>query len=122
MSDRHGRGVDIDGAGHGRRRSRIDKHGAGEDVMSGYVGHAKPVEAQREYVRQMARKVGGADAALLVEMLLGEQLTDWQVQLVDSALAGDLDPAPVVDIAGRRIAGASITLSVVDEIPPAAAA
>lgn len=117
------RGQQIDGPGHGRRRSRIDQHDAGADMMQGYVPHSKPVEAQREFVRQAARKHGGADAALLVSMLLGEELTDWQVEMVDQALAAKPAPeqaatlAPVLPIAGR---GARESLVIVDETAAAA--
>lgn len=55
--------------------------------MSGNVGHTKSAEAQGEF-RQIARK--HPDWALLVERLLGEELTDWQVQVIE----GSVDERP----------------------------
>lgn len=85
MGDTYGAGFAAHKARRPARGKRIDMHDAGEDVMKGYVSHARPIDAQREYVRQVARKRGGEDRALLLEMLLGET-TEQTAQTYADAL------------------------------------
>lgn len=69
----------------GRKPSRMDKHEPGEDIMNGYVGHARPVPQQVEFVRQQAAT--HHDRECLVEMILGE--TTEQTASVYADALGD---------------------------------